>query len=105
MLVGTFSPGDIGEVPTLSFNFANDLSPNEEIVSVIFLVTVATASKGQDPSPSSRLLGFPGISGLIVSQQLSGCLTGVTYVIEARVTTSFSNVYSDWGYYPVGTPA
>jgi hypothetical protein len=100
-----FSPGDVSEQPTLSFSFVNDLAAGETISSVVFLLSVAATSVGADGSPSSRLIGSPAISGLVVSQRLSGCLAGVIYLVEARVTTSLSNVYSLWNHYAVGTPA
>lgn len=116
MQVPYFSPGDVGEEPTLSFNFVNDLAAGETIASVVFTLSVAAVSSltidgvtyvntGTDSTPSSRMNGAAVVNGLVVSQQLIGCVGNVIYMVLALVTTSLGNKYSDWNYYPVVTPA
>lgn len=87
-----------GETVTCSYDMSNELGTGETVSSVTFALTVPVYSTGVDASPSSHLHGSPSFSGAVVSQQLSGCLNGVTYVLTATVNTSAGQVlqrYSD----------
>lgn len=87
-----------GETVTCSFDMSNELGVGETITSVTFSLTVPIYSVGVDASPSSHLHGSPSFTGAVVSQQLSGCVVGVTYVLTATVNTSAGQIlqrYSD----------
>lgn len=79
------------ENEVFGINFVNDLSAGESIVSATFNISVDT---GVDPSPSSHFVGLPSFTGATALQRISGLLNGVTYILEAVVTTSLHNTLS-----------
>ncbi len=92
MYVGRdFSPSDVGENEIYSLDFVNDLQSGETITAVTFTMTVA---QGVDATPSARLNGSPGWTGTRTMQRCSGMLGGVTYTLQAVVTTSLGNTLS-----------
>lgn len=94
MFVGSdFQVMDVGENEVFGLNFVNDLPTGDSILSVVFTLTVKDGF-GVDPSPAAHLNGTPGFSGTTVLQRLSGLLPGVTYVVQAVVTTALGNTIS-----------
>ena len=89
----------------LSFDFSDGLSPGETVVSSVWTVGIAASSEGSDPSPMSRLLGSPTTDGFKCTQQISGCLSGVTYLIDCVATTSSSGKLDFSSHIYCGTPA
>lgn len=69
------------------------LATGETIISVVFSISVVT---GVDALPASHFIGSPIISGKIVMQLAGGFLRGVTYEIEAIVTTSGNQVLTPY---------
>lgn len=92
--VGEFSPALQDEDEPFGFDFRNDLIENETIQTALFSISVIN---GVDLTPSSHLSGSPVISGTKVNQRISDLLPGVTYRLQAIVTTSQANTKSLWG--------
>lgn len=102
MYVGSdFQASDAGESEIYSFDFVNDIAAGETLGTATF--TLATVS-GTDSNPSLHIQGSAQITGTIAMQRISGLLNGVTYAIQALVTTSNANVLSLWSHIIVGTP-
>ena len=97
-----WDPLDIAETDVFSLNFINDLNAGEGITAVTFSIGV---SFGYDPSPSSRLIGAPGISGTIVSQMVSQPpAPGLLYWLSALITTTQGRQIELWGHFPTVAP-
>ena len=97
-----WDPLDVAETDIFSLNFINDLNVGEGIVSVTFSIGV---TYGNDPTPSARLIGTPGISGTIVSQLISQPpAPGIIYWLSALVMTTMGRQLELWGHFPTGAP-
>lgn len=95
-----FDAAEPDESEVFSFDFVNDLAPNETLVSTTWFITVVL---GADSSPTSRLIGVPTINlslstgiATVASQRVSGLLNGVTYALKADVITTNANTKSLW---------
>lgn len=77
------------ESEVFAIDFVNDLQTGETI-SGLPTVTL-TVFSGDDPTPSARLSGDPGVSGTTAMQRVSQPLAGVTYIITFSVLTSLGN--------------
>lgn len=86
-----FSPSDVGEAEFYGFDFSRLLGSGETIVGATWICTLVN---GTDASPSSRLSGSPILNGGITTQFVSGLLAGVTYSLQALVTTSAGQTLS-----------
>ena len=95
-----FTPRDVGEQCLLSIDFGSNLGPGETLASATAQILLLT---GTDPSPSSRLVGLPLITGTIVSQLVT--FAGLTmtdasprnyYRLIITVTTSMSQTLTAW---------
>lgn len=80
---------DVNETPILTFDFAQyPLAVGETILGVTWSCAVADFGSATDANPTSRLLGFPGIAGTQVLQQVGTMVAGVKYLLMALVTTN-----------------
>lgn len=105
MYVGSdFSNVDVGETISLAFDYTNDLATSETISSVVFQVSVALNSPAVDPSPSGRINGAAGIAGAVVSQDLTGFVSNVRYLLESFATTNQGNVLALWSHFYCDSP-
>jgi hypothetical protein len=95
---------DVGENEVFGLNFVNDLPSGDSILSVVFTLTVKDGY-GTDPNPSAHLNGTPGVSGTTALQRLSGLLPGVTYILQAIVTTALGNTISLYSHVPTQSPS
>ncbi len=85
-----FSPIGAEEKVFRSFNFAPGLS-NGETISGSPTVTITVLS-GIDPTPQSRILNTPVVSGAIVTFLIGTMVANTVYQIMVTVTTSETQV-------------
>ena len=75
-----------GDVETFSFTCANDgLAAGVTITGSTWTIQVLS---GNETTPTLITVGLSSVSGLIISQQLSGGTVGVGYTVIARYTSS-----------------
>jgi hypothetical protein len=94
MLVGTFPPADSVESKIYGFDFKRGLVIGEEITGADFDIFVID---GTDSGAASHLIGPAVISGTQARQRVAGLVQGVTYVLQATVSTNQGSVKSLWG--------
>jgi hypothetical protein len=94
MLAGSFPPADNVESKIYGFDFKRGLSYGETIGTAVFEIFVVD---GTDPSANSRLIGPATVSGTQARQRVAGLVPGVTYVLQASVTTNQGSIKSLWG--------
>lgn len=82
---------EVGETFPAEFDFGAYLAVGETISGA---TSEASVFAGTDPSPSSILDGVPTISGSVVTQKVTGGISGVIYNVTVVVTTSAGNVFS-----------
>ena len=91
-----FDPADPTEMEPFGFDFANELTVGEAIVSVeSFTVDLIY---GTDPDYRLRLSGVPGFDGTLVSCMAGGFQPDCTYRLTATVTTTLAKsltLYAD----------
>lgn len=86
----TFTSKVPADIETFSFNCANDgLATGVMITGSTWTVQVLS---GNETTPALIKVGLPSVSGLIISQQLSGGTVGIWYTIAAQYTTSDGQV-------------
>lgn len=83
-----FSAIDVAEVRIADFDFSDGLEPGESISSVVSQVLVTS---GNDPAPSTVLLGAATISSPHAYQRVRGSVSGATYSIRMIGTTNQGN--------------
>ena len=95
-----FSPAEQAESLIYGLDFVNDLREGESLVEATWEVLVR---EGEDPDPSSHLVGDPVLvipEGTTVqtatTQRIEGLLPDVTYTVRAVVVTSLENKLSLW---------
>jgi hypothetical protein len=97
-----WDPLDVVETDVFSLNFINDLNPGEGITLVTFTIGV---TYGNDPTPSLRLVGIPGIAGTVVSQTVSQPpAPGIIYWLAGQVVTTAGRRLELWGHFPSVAP-
>lgn len=96
-----WDPLDASETDVFSLDFRNDVNPGEVVVTASWSIGV---SYGNDPSPSSRLVGNPGVSGTITSMTVSTAQPGVIYWLAALATTTRGRQIELWGHVPCVVP-
>jgi hypothetical protein len=94
MLAGLFPPADSVESKIYGFDFRRGLSAGEAITSADFEIFVVD---GTDPSANSRLIGPAIVSGTQARQRVAGLVSGVSYVLQATVSTNQGSTKSLWG--------
>ena len=77
------------ETCTFNFDFTANLASTETILSQAVTASVYT---GIDPAPSAILSGVGGISGNVVSQNITAGVVGVIYQLLCTATTSLSQI-------------
>ncbi len=75
----------VNETVSIDFDFSSMLSIGETLVSGAVTVDVFS---GLDNSPSSILDGSESLSGATISQDITGGVAGVIYVLNCAATTS-----------------
>lgn len=97
MYVGQdFSVCDPSENELYALDFVNDLASGEFLVASTWSCTV---SQGTDPNPSARLSGSAHVFGTtITTQRVLGGIAGVSYVLQATVTTTSGNTLVLWSH-------
>ena len=78
------------ESELFTFDFSQVLSPSETISTATCAVIVMN---GDDPNPSSIIVGAAVISGQTASQRIANGVNDVTYRLSMTVTTSQGNTY------------
>lgn len=73
------------ETKNVTFDFSSQLAVGETISTQA--VTAAVYS-GTDASPSSLISGAASASGAVVTQKVTGGVTGVLYELTCTITTS-----------------
>ena len=96
-----WDPIDANETDIFSMDFRNDVNPGEGIVSASWSIGV---SYGNDPVPSMRLVGNPGVLGTITSQTLTTAQSGVIYWLAALIVTTTGRRLELWGHVPCVIP-
>ena len=84
-----FSLKRTGETITLTFDFKKLVGTGETISSAEWQVEVV---EGVDAAPGDMESGAPSISGLLVSQLITGGVVGNTYRMICRATTSANQI-------------
>jgi hypothetical protein len=86
--MNVFSPKDPREVDTFTVDFRNLLATGETIQSATWACEVL---KGNDAAPTVMIIGSADINGTNVSQQITGGVAGVTYLLSCLAVTSAGN--------------
>lgn len=94
MFVGEFQPADEAESEVFAFDFRRDLAPGEALTAVQFQLSVID---GTDATVASRLIGPAIVSGTQARQRIGTLVDGVTYKVQAIVSTTQGNTKSLWG--------
>lgn len=84
----SFPPIDPEEIKVAELDFSPDLPDGATLSSVVMSAGVLS---GQDPSPSTVLLGVPLIVGNTVKTRVKGQINGVVYEVRAVATDSAGN--------------
>jgi flagellar biosynthesis protein FliR len=74
-----------GETVVETFDFISRLGVSETISAQ---TVTASVYSGVDANPSALVSGSASASGTVVSQAITGGVTGVTYVLLCTITTS-----------------
>lgn len=86
-----WSEWTVGENRPLTLDFVNDgLVDGENLASATWS---CVAVIGTDASAATRLTGVAAQSGTKTSQQCTGFLVGVKYLLEAVVVTTLGNTF------------
>lgn len=80
-------PKLVGETRTVTFDFSSRLAVGETISTQAVTCALANGYSG-DASPSSVISGSASASGAVVSQKLTGGVSGMVYDLICTVTTS-----------------
>lgn len=80
------------------FNFSSLLTAGQTISSA---TVAASVWAGVDPTPSAILSGLPTVSGLVVSQKLTGGVAGVIYKLRVSAAASDGSTQILVGYLAV----
>lgn len=78
-------PKRVSSVQNYPFDFISQLAFGETISTQ---VVTATVWSGVDASPSSIISGSASASGTIVTQKITGGVSGVIYLLKCSITTS-----------------
>lgn len=99
-----FSLLDAGvlETATFTFDFSQMLGDGETIETVAWSIS---ALNGLDPTPSSRLIGAPQISGTMVLQRIGTGIAGENYRILVTITTSALQTLTIYANCPCKSPS
>jgi len=87
-----------GEIANVTFNFLSSLGASETISTQS---VTATVYSGTDASPSSIISGSATASGTVVTQKLTGGVSGVIYQLLCSITTSLSQTLQQSSYLAV----
>lgn len=88
-----------GKVSSETINQAFDFTSRLGVAETISTkVVTATVYSGTDASPSAIISGSPTSSGAVVTQALTGGVTGVTYLVVCAITTSAGQALRLSGY-------
>lgn len=83
-----------GETKNVTFDFTSDLASGETISTK---AVAAAVYSGTDASPSSIISGAASSSGAVVTQTVTGGVTGVLYELTCTITTSASQTLKQVG--------
>ena len=92
---GVKRPTELGPV---TFDFSQSLAAGETISTQ---VVAATVYSGTDANPSAIISGAATVSGKVVSQKLTGGVSGVLYQLVCTITTSAGNTFTQDSYFAV----
>ena len=90
-----FSPIGAAETVWRTFDYSRGLAPGESLVSAS--VTIAVES-GTDPTPASRLIQGPVVTGPTVSILIGTMVAGVVYTITITASSTNSQELELWTY-------
>lgn len=76
-----------GETRILSLDFTLELAPGETISTISGFV--ASVIQGEDATPQTIISGSASYIGNVVSQMITGGVSGTQYLISSTITTSF----------------
>lgn len=88
----------LGETVAETFDFTSRMGPTETISSA---VVAASVFSGTDASPTSIISGGATSSGQVVSQNITGGVLGVLYLLVCTISTSLGQVLQLSAYLPV----
>ncbi len=91
-------PKQPGETINQNFDFSSLVPAGFSILSALVTCQVVN---GIDPAPGSMIVFFNTISGNVVTQQIVGGVTGVTYFLTCTATLDSGAVISLGGYLAV----
>ena len=89
------------ETSNVAFDFSSFLRSTDTISSAVCTCTVFS---GTDASPSSVISGSASISGFVVSQLITGGVSGVTYNLTCTATCSTGVISVLQGFLSILTP-
>lgn len=105
MYVGRdFDPSDTPESEPYCFDFVKDLPDGDTITGAVWTCAVAAISEAVDATPASRLSGSATFQGTKTFQRVVGLQPGVTYRLQAVVTTQQGNSISLWAHVEATPP-
>lgn len=90
-----WEPKAVGETVVLEADFAGALASGETIDDSVVQVTVYS---GVDDEPELLVDGVTSVYGTVVSQDITGGVAGVTYLIVFSVSTSAHQILQQAGY-------
>ena len=99
----TFSNKVPGDTEIFSFTWANDgLAVGETIVSASWTVAILS---GAETIPTLVTSGGSTISGMLVSQILTGGTAGIWYIVECTIITSLGQRITKFDHVLVANPS
>lgn len=91
-------PKFVSEIRNQTFDFTSQLATSETISTK---TVVCTVYSGTDASPSSVVFGAASSSGAVVTQIITGGVSGVIYELACTITTSGGQTLKQAGYLAV----
>ena len=73
----------------VDFDFLSALTTGETITGASVLASVFS---GTDPTPQNIVVGAATVDGSIVTQEITGGIQGVLYLLNCQIVTSLANI-------------
>ena len=101
--LNVLEPASIAKLP---IDFTLYLPAGGSLSSAVFSFGVYLTIPGftADPSPASRLIGSPGVSGNVATQEVSGLVDGNDYLLTCAGTMADGQVVVLWTVLPCRSP-
>ncbi len=93
-----FDPVDPGESEIYTFDFVKDMQAADAITDAEWFCEVAEISENDDEDAATYVTGSATYGTTKTSQRFEGFKAGVTYALQAKVTTQNGDTVSLWAH-------